>query len=194
MVYTKQKKMRAHHRWKHGDLPIPQHWWSCEAQHMKPEGAGLVCQLWEVTTQASVGEDSRERALADKLLGELEEQLKMVRVPTDNQLVSPWLLTTHWHEWAQWLRKPTEELHAMVALPRPSLPEEEHYKTLVETIELYFEEAVMMIDSTDELVLQWLNSPNPVKGISNMPFHRHQHDGTLKKYMHLVICFITMLL
>ncbi|KAI6043207.1 hypothetical protein EDC04DRAFT_2600384 [Pisolithus marmoratus] len=186
MVYTKQKKMRAHHRWKHGDLPIPQHWRSCKAQHMKPEGAGLVCQLWEVTTQASVGEDSRERALADKLLGELEEQLKTVRVPTDNQLVSPWLLTTHWHEWAWWLRKPTEELCAMVALPRPSLPEEEHYKTLVETIKLYFEEAVTMIDSTDELVLQWLNSPNPVKG--------HQHNGTLKKYMHLVICFITILL
>ncbi|KAI6017532.1 hypothetical protein EDC04DRAFT_2608014 [Pisolithus marmoratus] len=186
MVYTKQKKMRAHHGSKHGDLPIPQHWRPCKAQRMKPEGAGTVRQLWEVATQARAGEDSRERALADKLLGELEEQLKTVRVPKDNRLVSPWLLTTRWHEWARWLRKPTEELRAMVALPRPSLPEEEHYKTLVETIELYFEEAVTMIDSTDELVLQWLNSPDPVKG--------HQHDGTLKKYMHPVICFITMLL
>ncbi|KAI5985430.1 hypothetical protein EDC04DRAFT_2913772 [Pisolithus marmoratus] len=165
MVYTKQKKMRAHHGSKHGDLPIPQHWRPCKAQRMKPEGAGMVRQLWEVATQARAGEDSRERALADKLLGELEEQLKTVRVPKDNRLVSPWLLTTRWHEWARWLRKPTEELRAMVALPRPSLPEEEHYKTLVETIELYFEEAVTMIDSTDELVLQRLNSPDPVKGV-----------------------------
>ncbi|KAI5989839.1 hypothetical protein EDC04DRAFT_2912119 [Pisolithus marmoratus] len=193
-IYTKQKNMREHHMKKHPDMPIPQHWRSCKAQCIKPEGAGTVHQLWEVTTQARAGEDSRERALADKLLGELEEQLKMVQVPKDNQLVSPWLLTMCWHEWAQWLRKPTEELCAMVALPRPSLPKEEHYKTLVETIELYFEEAVMMIDSTDELVLQQFNSPDPVKGISNTPFHRHQHDGTLKKYMHLVICFITMLL
>ncbi|KAI6025416.1 hypothetical protein EDC04DRAFT_2606298 [Pisolithus marmoratus] len=185
-VYTKQKNMREHHMKKHPDMPIPQHWRSCKAQRIKPEGAGTVRQLWEVTTQARAGEDSRERALADKLLGELEEQLKTVRVPKDDRLVSPWLLTTCWHEWARWLRKPTEELRAMVALPRPSLPEEEHYKTLVETIELYFEEAVTMIDSTDELVLQRLNSPDPVKG--------HQHDGTLKKYMHPVICFITMLL
>ncbi|KAI6041837.1 hypothetical protein EDC04DRAFT_2601317 [Pisolithus marmoratus] len=185
-VYTKQKNMREHHMKKHPDMPIPQHWQSCKAQCIKPEGAGMVHQLWEVTTQARAGEDSRERALADKLLGELEEQLKTVRVPKDNQLVSPWLLTMHWHEWAWWLRKPTEELRAMVTLPRPSLPEEEHYKTLVETIELYFEEAVTMIDSTDKLVLQWLNSPDPVKG--------HQHNGTLKKYMHPVICFITMLL
>ncbi|KAI5986733.1 hypothetical protein EDC04DRAFT_2614980 [Pisolithus marmoratus] len=177
-VYTKQKNMREHHMKKHPDMPIPQHWRSCKAQRIKPEGAGTVRQLWEVTTQARAGEDSRERALADKLLGELEEQLKTVRVPKDNWLVSPWLLTTRWHEWAWWLRKPTEELCAMVALPRPSLPEEEHYKTLVETIELYFEEAVTMTDSTDELVLQRLNSPDPVKG--------HQHDGTLKKYMHPV--------
>ncbi|KAI6043201.1 hypothetical protein EDC04DRAFT_2891230 [Pisolithus marmoratus] len=170
VIYTKQKNMREHHMKKHPDMPIPQHWRSCKAQHIKPEGAGTVHQLWEVTTQARAGEDSRERALADKLLGELEEQLKM------------------------WLRKPTEELHAMVALPRPSLPEEEHYKTLVETIKLYFEQAVTMINSTNELVLQRLNSPDPVKGIPNMPFHRHQHNGTLKKYMHLVICFITILL
>ncbi|KAI6020604.1 hypothetical protein EDC04DRAFT_2607400 [Pisolithus marmoratus] len=177
-VYTKQKNMREHHMKKHPDMPIPQHWRSCKAQCIKPEGAGTVCQLWEVTTQARAGEDSRERALADKLPGELEEQLKTVQIPKDNWLVSPWLLTMHWHEWAWWLRKPTEELCAMVALPRPSLPKEEHYKTLVETIELYFEEAVTMIDSTNKLVLQWLNSPDPVKG--------HQHDGMLKKYMHLV--------
>ncbi|KAI6025479.1 hypothetical protein EDC04DRAFT_2930846 [Pisolithus marmoratus] len=194
IIYTKQKNMREHHMKKHPDMPIPQHWQSCKAQCIKLEGAGMVHQLWEVTTQAMAGEESRERALADKLLGELEEQLKMVQVPKDNQLVSPWLLTMHWHEWAQWLRKPTKELHAMVTPLRPSLPEEEHYKTLVETIKLYFEEAVKMIDSMDELVLQQLNSPNPTKGISNMPFHRHQHNGMLKKYMHLLICFITMLL
>ncbi|KAI6016201.1 hypothetical protein EDC04DRAFT_2608529 [Pisolithus marmoratus] len=194
VIYTKQKNMREHHMKKHPDMPIPQLWQSCKAQHIKPEGAGTVHQLWEVTTQARAGEDSRERALADKLLGELEEQLKTVQVPKDNWLVSPWLLTTHWHEWAWRLRKPTEELCAMVTPPRPSLPKEEHYKTLVETIKLYFEEAVPMINSMDELVLQWLNSPDPTKGISNMPFHRHQHDGTLKKYMHPLICFITMLL
>ncbi|KAI5991775.1 hypothetical protein EDC04DRAFT_2613712 [Pisolithus marmoratus] len=54
-------------------------------------------------------------------------QLKTVQVPTDH-LVSPWLLTTHWHEWARWFRKPTEELRALVSPPRLSVPDEEQYK------------------------------------------------------------------
>ncbi|KAI6098756.1 hypothetical protein F5141DRAFT_1066809 [Pisolithus sp. B1] len=44
-----------------------------------------------------------------------------------------------------------------------STAEEEHYKMLPESIQLYFEEALALIDTTDELVLQQLNSPDPAK-------------------------------
>ena len=30
---------------------------------------------------------------------DLNEQFKNVQVPTDQQLVTPWLCTTHWHEY-----------------------------------------------------------------------------------------------
>ncbi|KAI6118912.1 hypothetical protein EDD16DRAFT_1707158 [Pisolithus croceorrhizus] len=76
-----------------------------------------------------------------------------------------------------------------------STAEEEHYKMLPESIQLYFEEALALIDTTDELVLQQLNSPDPAKeGISNTPFHKHMHDSSMKKYVHPIICFFTMLL
>ncbi|KAI6043214.1 hypothetical protein EDC04DRAFT_2600389 [Pisolithus marmoratus] len=153
-VFTKEKKLREHHGLQHHDIPVPQHWQSCQAQHMKAEGAGSVRKLWQVTGDTRVGGDSRKKVLVDDLLKELDQELKTVQVPTDHCLVSPWLLTTHWHEWARWFRKPTEELHALVSPPCLSVPDEEQYKTLAKSIQLYFEEAVSLIDTTDELVLQ----------------------------------------
>ncbi|KAI6010057.1 hypothetical protein EDC04DRAFT_2906209 [Pisolithus marmoratus] len=129
------------------------------------------------------------------MLKELGEQLNTVHVPTNGQLVTPWLLTAHWNEWAKWFKKPMEELCALVSLPWPSLPDKEHYRTLPESIRSYFEEAVMLIDTTDNLVLQRLNLPDPAKeGISNMPFHKHLHQSTLKQYIHPIVCFMMMLL
>ncbi|KAI5980514.1 hypothetical protein EDD15DRAFT_2188573, partial [Pisolithus albus] len=145
--------------------------------------------------EAREGGDSRENALVDQLLKELDQQLKTVQVPTDGRLITPWLLTTRWNEWAKWYKKPTEELRALVSLPQPSLPAEENYSELYDSIRSYFEEAAMLIDTTDELVLQRLNSPDPAKeGISNMPFHKHMHQSTLKQYIHPIVCFVTMLL
>ncbi|KAI6119109.1 hypothetical protein EV401DRAFT_1888401, partial [Pisolithus croceorrhizus] len=195
MVYTKPKKMKEHHGLQHRHIPMPQHWRSCKAQRMKPKGAGTLRQLWEVTMEVTEGEDTREKVLVDKLLEELGEQLDAVQVPTDGRLVTPWLLTTRWNEWAKWFKKPTDKLRALVALPRSSTAEEEHYKMVSESIQLYFEEALALIDTTDELVLQRLNSPDPTKeGISNTPFHKHMHDSSMKKYVHPIICFFTMLL
>ncbi|KAI6043284.1 hypothetical protein EDC04DRAFT_2600326 [Pisolithus marmoratus] len=156
------------------------HWQSCQAQCMKAEGVGSACKLWEVTGDTRVGSDSREKVLVDNLLKELDQQLKTVQVPTDHHLVSPWLLTTHWHEWARWLRKPTEELCALVSPPCPSLPDEAHLKTLAQSIQLYFEEAVSLIDTTDELVLQQLNSPYPNKELHS-PVHQWNIQHTLSQ-------------
>ncbi|KAI6108376.1 hypothetical protein F5141DRAFT_1216120 [Pisolithus sp. B1] len=195
-IYTTLKSIRKHHGTEHKQVPAPQHWWSCRAQRMKPEGAGTVRQLWEVTSDdRGREEDSREKVLVDELLEELGEQLDTVQVPTDGRLVTPWLLTTRWNEWAKWFKKPTDKLRALVALPRSSTAEEEHYKMVSESIQLYFEEALALIDTTDELVLQRLNLPDPTKeGISNTPFHKHMHNSSMKKYVHPIICFFTMLL
>ncbi|KAJ8580592.1 hypothetical protein M405DRAFT_711315, partial [Rhizopogon salebrosus TDB-379] len=48
---------------------------------------------------------------------------------------------------------------------------------------------------TDELILQRLNSPDPVKeGINNTPLHRHQETATLKEYIRPTAALLAMLI
>ncbi|KAI6015970.1 hypothetical protein EDC04DRAFT_2608612 [Pisolithus marmoratus] len=58
----------------------------------------------------------------------------------------------------------------------------------------YFEEALSHLPLTDELVLQRLNSPDPLKsGINNTPLHHHQNEDTMAKYTLPVLSLIWML-
>ncbi|KAI6045902.1 hypothetical protein EDC04DRAFT_2598478 [Pisolithus marmoratus] len=54
---------------------------------------------------------------------------------------------------------------------------------LKDVVEAYYEEAIPLLDRTGELVLQRLNSPDPIKSISNTPFHKHLYKSTMKKYI-----------
>ena len=101
-----------------------------------------------------------QTALLAQLTKELENELRMVQVPKDRRLVSPWLLTTSWHTYVESLNLPIDQLCRLVALPQP---QEKAVETLSAAVETYFQEAISLIDSTDELVLQRLNSPDPVK-------------------------------
>ncbi|KAI6139835.1 hypothetical protein EDD17DRAFT_1516556 [Pisolithus thermaeus] len=140
-TYTTWKSIRKHYGTEHKQVPAPQHWQSCRAQHMKPEGTGMVQQLWEVTMEAREGEDSREKVLVDKMLKELGEQL--------NTACSTCL---------------TQQKHkAGVTCQQIVL------SLLVLTLCFH-------------------------KGISNMPFHKHLHQSTLKQYIHPIVCFMMMLL
>ncbi|KAI6010567.1 hypothetical protein EDC04DRAFT_2610144 [Pisolithus marmoratus] len=52
-----------------------------------------------------------------------------------------------------------------------------------------------LLDRTGELVLQRLNSPDPMKsGTSNTPFHKHLHKPTMKQYILPVVAFLAMLI
>ncbi|KAI6021990.1 hypothetical protein EDC04DRAFT_3143786 [Pisolithus marmoratus] len=56
-------------------------------------------------------------------------------------------------------------------------------------------EALSLLDKTGELVLQRLNSPDPMKsGISNTPFHKHLHKTTMKQYILPVVALLAMLI
>ncbi|KAI5984116.1 hypothetical protein F5J12DRAFT_899404 [Pisolithus orientalis] len=58
----------------------------------------------------------------------------------------------------------------------------------------YFNEALNLLTITDELVLQQLNLPAPLKeGISNTPFHHHQNEDTMDTYTAPVIALLYML-
>lgn len=161
MVLTKYYKMKVHHQHCHHNIPLPQRWRACKAQRMKAKGAGKQRTLWEVVIIPDSALDPKE-IMMTKLMEELDKELKVVQVPSDHRLISPWLLTTRWHEHIATTNMSIDELRKMIALPQ-SHAEEPFCKNLQQLVDIYFQEAIQLMDTTDELVLQRLISPDPVK-------------------------------
>lgn len=72
------------------------------------------------------------------------------------RMVSPWLMRTGWHKHI--LGKNVKSL-----CQRVSYPKEDTLSSLHEAVAMYFNKATALIDVTDTLVLQILNSPDPAK-------------------------------
>ncbi|KAI6142054.1 hypothetical protein BKA82DRAFT_28410 [Pisolithus tinctorius] len=186
-VMSKPKKMRDHHLHHHPNQPIPAGWRSCMAQRLQPEGAGAQRTFWEVIIA-----EEKDKTLAWQLLEEIKEELKVVQVPSDHRLISPWLRTTRWPEFVATQSLSIDKMRGYVAMPAPG---EGSYQGLRGTIKQYYQAALTLIDTTDELVLQRLNSADPTKkGVSNTPFHRHMHASTLKEYILPVVSLVLLML
>ncbi|KAG1735322.1 uncharacterized protein EDB91DRAFT_1083776 [Suillus paluster] len=57
------------------------------------------------------------------------------------------------------------------------------------------EKCMTLLDTTDKLILQRLNLPDPIKeGINNTPLHQHQEMATLKEYIHPTAALLVMLI
>ena len=150
--------MQIHHKKEHCDLAAPTRWKSCKAQHLKEQGTGALRTFWEVIPD-KITQDPTQ-ALMEELMESLNKELHTVQAPVDRCLVSPWLLTTGWHVYMESMNLPMDVLRQMVSLPHSH---ELQHQTLLTAIELYFQEGVALINSTDERVLQRLNSPDPAK-------------------------------
>ncbi|KAI5984020.1 hypothetical protein EDC04DRAFT_2914565 [Pisolithus marmoratus] len=88
--------------------------------------------------------------------------------------------------------KDIKQLCSLVTLPKNN---DGDMPGLRDAVEAYYEEALSLLDRTGELVLQRLNSPDPIKsGISNTPFHKHLHKATMKQYILLVVSLLAMLM
>ncbi|KAG2126628.1 uncharacterized protein EDB93DRAFT_1096999 [Suillus bovinus] len=121
---------------------------------------------------------------------EMAEATRVEQVPQEKRMVSPWLLTTKWHEHVAGYD--VAALRMLVALPKA---DDHTMPNLMQAVEEYFESALVLLDITDELILQRLNSPDPLKdGINNSPLHRHQEDTTMKSYIRSTVGLLAMLL
>ena len=89
---------------------------------------------------------------------DLNEQLKNIQVPTDQGLVTHWLCTMRWHEYVARSGLSIDQLHQSIKLPQRS---KVNYKGIPGIIERYFQQGLNLLDSTDELVLQCINSTDP---------------------------------
>ncbi|KAJ7829792.1 hypothetical protein B0H13DRAFT_2372371 [Mycena leptocephala] len=84
------------------------------------------------------------------------------------RMISPWLMRTGWHKLLEPYRAYNDELIQLV-----SAPSEDEFPALHAAVAAYFSEATGLITRTNEVVLQRLNSADPVKdGINNTPLRR----------------------
>jgi hypothetical protein len=155
-VLTNIVGMRNHHSEAHKGIKMPGEWRACKAQQLRRGGLGTHQMLWEV--EGHVEEEDRTSELIGAMMKEMEVVLQVVEAPEDKRAVSPWLLTTGWHE--HLAGRKTEDLMDLVAIPKKN---DELMPLLKESIQAYYESALALVSSTDELTLQRLNSPDPGK-------------------------------
>lgn len=81
--------------------------------------------------------------------------LQVDLMPSNARSISPWLLSTRWHEHVHGYD--TNELLKLISIPKDDFP---GLKALVKR---YMEQATDLIKSTAELCLQHLNTADPDK-------------------------------
>ncbi|KAG1877187.1 hypothetical protein F4604DRAFT_1924250 [Suillus subluteus] len=187
-VLTNVKGMHNHHSEAHKGFAMPREWRACKAQRLRNGGPGTHQVLWEVDSYVET-EDQTEQLIRG-IMKDMESVLQVVEAPQDERKVSPWLLTTRWHE--HLAGQQADDLMGLVAIPKE---DDELMPQLKKHVYAYFEGALALLSTTDELTLQRLNSPDPMKnGISNTPFHRHQEKDTMQKYILPIVALLAMLM
>ncbi|KAG2741286.1 hypothetical protein P692DRAFT_20751438, partial [Suillus brevipes Sb2] len=157
-VLTNIKGMRNHHTDTHRGIAMPREWRACKAQQLRSGGPGTHQMLWEVEGRIEGEVQARTKELIGAIMKEMETVLRVVEAPEDKREVSPWLLTTGWHE--HLAGQKAEDLMDLAALPKK---DDELMPFLKESVQAYYESALALVSTTDEVTLQRLNSPDPGK-------------------------------
>ncbi|TRM55522.1 hypothetical protein BD626DRAFT_577388 [Schizophyllum amplum] len=114
---------------------------------------------------------------------------KLRREEQDQRLVSPLLVRTGWHQHVA-----GHDIASLVAAA--VYPGKDEFPGLADGVLAYFQRATDLLQSTDRLVLQKLNTPEPARtGLNHEPLHRHQeHETSLASYVRPVVNILAILL
>ncbi|KAL1671388.1 hypothetical protein EV122DRAFT_284983 [Schizophyllum commune] len=126
------------------------------------------------------------------LVERYEESVTALTLDHSNaRLINPLLRRTQWHAQVKPFDRDALLHHARF----PSAPERE-FGDLVLTVTQYYERALGCLPSTDELVLQLVNTSEPERnGVNHTPIHEFdQNHTTLPEYSRLVANVIAILL
>lgn len=158
-VYQHQRSVRDHHLAKHKQ-DCPSSWPACKMQQLNHGGAHL-CTLWRVHDHAKTMFASNKMTnIFQTLREEINRGLPEESTSLDERTISPWLRTTKWHEHVA--RYQVKSLHKLVEMPGRE-DNDPHAPGIKRAVKDYFNEALMLLEQTDELMLQRLNSPDPAK-------------------------------
>ena len=155
-VTVSSRSMKVHHSSDHQGIPLPKEWPVCCVQRLSTR-PGKARAYFQVKAPAEA-QGSQMGQSIDAIWLHMDSVMHDSASPADKnpRQVSPWLLTTHWHE--HFNGYDTGELLDLIALPK-----EGEFPGLRSLVEKYVERAIKLIAQTAELALQRLNSPDPVK-------------------------------
>jgi hypothetical protein len=148
-----KRTMGEHHRKEHAAIDTPREWTPCKMQQLN-KGAHKRC--WRVSGDNEVPCNHQE--VIDRMRKEMAEVTTVEQVARESRMVSPWLMTTKWHEHVAGHN--ISMLRKLVEIPKVDNAE---MPGLQYAVEEYFRHAQTLFEVTDELILQRLNSPDPIK-------------------------------
>jgi hypothetical protein len=139
------------------NVPTSGKWPIVKVQRLAP-GSGPERSYFQIRPRNAVAATPEEEFVQD-LLAEmhcLDEQDNEEAEKINARLVSPWLLSTGWHEHVSGYN--ISELKALVAPPKL-----DEFPDLADTVMHLLKGGEDLIGETSELILQYLNSPYPEK-------------------------------
>ncbi|KAG1855255.1 hypothetical protein F4604DRAFT_1590815, partial [Suillus subluteus] len=136
--------MAKHHRDKHPTVTLPKQWSPCKTQQLNN---GSNKKFWRVAGDDDVVCDHQE--VIDKMRKEMADVIRVEQVPQEKRMVSPWLLTTKWHEHVAGHDVGT--LRKLVEFPKADdliMPDISH------GVEMYFDGALRLLEDLLDAIIE----------------------------------------
>ncbi|KAG6882946.1 hypothetical protein C0993_008560 [Termitomyces sp. T159_Od127] len=152
-VYVSQPTMIKHHQEHHKEIPMPPSWNTVYAQQLNH---ALERSYFPIIPAAPPQVSATEAIVTNLHAAIVALDGRPTGHRLDPRLVSPWLKSNRWPELIQ--GKSVESLRAMIAPLK-----ENEYPTLVPAIQELFIGSEELFELVPELVLQRINTPDPVK-------------------------------
>ncbi|KZT63235.1 hypothetical protein DAEQUDRAFT_770796 [Daedalea quercina L-15889] len=156
------ESLRVHYHTSHCDaIPRPKEWCACYMQRLSnvpPHHRWFRVSLptaLPIQLGSSGGASVPSSSLPD-FVQEMGKLSTVIVEPRDAREISPWLLNTQWHVHTG--PYSASQLRQLVTGPSPN-----DFPSLASLVEEYYMAAVSLVKETDLLVLQHLNSDDPVK-------------------------------
>lgn len=155
LSFGTQLSIKKHHREAHKNVSLPSSWQQHSLQRFSST-KGSARSFFRVIPQQNLEPLSTISTIAKSIRASMAPLISIEHVPANARVISPWLLTTKWHEHVAG----HSASHLCALASPPSLSE---FPGLSNAVNLYLAKALDLLPSTPELVLQILNSPDPSK-------------------------------
>lgn len=146
--------MMQHYK-QHRGIPMPKNLEMAHCQQFN-NAPGPGRNMFRVVEKTDVASKTPDHDLIKAIRKETDSNINRMTNTDNARGVSPWLLSSEWHLHTEGLSTTNLKRHI-------ETPKKEELPRLAKLTSKYYEENTGLIDLTDELVLQYLNSPNPGK-------------------------------